>query len=223
MAACSFLLAMLPFSSMLCLATFGASCVAFAAIPRPRHGSDTLFPQDIHDPALRNTYARILTARSDLEYVLVGAPGFAASARSLGERCDEAVRICARVVPVANRVHAYLSVNDAWRVAHEAALLRSSSAVTQDEVAARNFAQAADAYDRQLALCDELARTRDRIQARLDLVLASLRSFAAAVVRQQVAEDEQLAVAGESIAENVEGVRRELEVLESALELDAAA
>ncbi len=53
-------------------------------------------------------------------------------------------------------------------------------------------------------------------------MLASLRAFTAAVVKQQTAEDEQLALAGESIAEHVESVRQELGVLESALQLEAA-
>jgi hypothetical protein len=42
------------------------------------------------------------------------------------------------------------------------------------------------------------------------------------VVKQQTAEDEQFVLAGESIAEHVDGVRQELGILESALQLEAA-
>jgi hypothetical protein len=41
-------------------------------------------------------------------------------------------------------------------------------------------------------------------------------------VKQQTAEDEELALAGESISEHVDEVWQELGILASALELDAA-
>ena len=65
-------------------------------------------------------------------------------------------------------------------------------------------------------------QTRGRIRARLDVVLASLRSFTAAVVKQQATEDEQYALAGESLSEHVDEVRDELAVLEAALDPGAA-
>ncbi len=219
--AVSFFVAALPVSAMFWLMGAGVSCALLASIPWPKR-DETIVLDDIADPLLRSTYLAILAARGELELALANAPGFASSASSLNERCNDAIRMCARVAPVANRLHAYLSAHDSWEIAREAAQLRARASSTRDEATARNLAQAAAASERQLAACEDLMRTRERIQAYLDHVLAALRAFAAAVVKQQTAEDEQLALAGESIAEHVDGVRQELGVLESALQLEAA-
>ncbi|HEX7839248.1 MAG TPA: hypothetical protein VF469_17340 [Kofleriaceae bacterium] len=216
-----FFLALLPLSSMLYVAGVGASFVGLAAIPWPRTPS-IVFPEDIFDPVLRETYRAILAARGQLERAVEDAPGLKRCAASLNKRCADAVRLCARFALVANRLHVYLTANEASRIATEIAQLRSKATTTRDASAARDLGKAAAAYERQLATCAELVQTRDRIRARLDLVLASLRSFIAAVVKQQATEDEQLALAGESLSEQVDEVQGELAVLESALELGAA-
>lgn len=220
-AAFPLILAALPLTTVLWLVGTGVSCAVLASIPWPRR-DETIFPEDIVDLELRSTYSAILAARRELEVALSNAAGFASAASSLNEYCDDALRMCARIAPVANRVHAYLSAHDTWELAREAAQLRVRATSTPDEVTARDLAQAAAASEQQLAACEELTRTRERIQARLDNVLASLRAFTAAVVKQQTAEDEQLALAGASIAEHGDSVWQELGVLESALRLEAA-
>lgn len=210
------MIAMVPFTSLLYVSGFVATCAALAAAPWPRRDPD-VYPEDICDLQLRQTYCAILGAREELEIALANAPAYAATSASLQQRCQEAVRLCARVAPVANRLHAYLSQQEMWMLARQASDLRARSQATTDATAARTLAQAAAAYERQIASCEELTRTRDRIQARLELVLASLRGFAATVIKQQTLEDEQLALAGETVTEHVDGVREELSVLESAL------
>ena len=217
-----FFMSLLPLSSILWLTGVGASFAGLAVVSRAR-SSAMVVPEDILDPVLRETYRAIHAARGELERTLAGAPGLASAAPSLNARCADAVQSCARIVPIANRLHAYLSSHEEWQIAREAAQLRLKAASIRDESIVRDLGNAAAAYDRQLAVCEELARTRERIQARLELVLASLRSFTATVVKQQVAEEEQVALAGESLSEHVDGVRQELAVLESALELDLAA
>jgi hypothetical protein len=201
---------------------FVATCAALAAAPWPnREGG--VYPEDIADPQLRFTYSSILSARDELEIAIANAPGYASAAQSVKQRCSEAVRLCARVAPIANRLYGYLATQETWAAARHAADLRMKARTSTDAVTSRTLAQAAAACERQLASCEELSRTRDRIHARLELVLASLRSFTATVVKQQTLEDEQLALAGETVAEHVDSVREELAVLESALDLDAAA
>lgn len=212
--------ATLPATSLLWLAAIGTSGIALASMTWSRRAPDTVFLEDIHDPGIRDTYLALLYARAELESALDAAPGFVASATEMRQQCADAVRLCSRIVTVSNRMYGYLSGNDMWRIAREAALLRTKSKTTRDEVASRAFSQAAAAYDRQVKSCDELMQMRDRIQARLDLVLASLRSFTAAVVRQQTIEDEHFALAGESLTDKVDGVREELAILESAFEGD---
>ncbi len=95
------------------------------------------------------------------------------------------------------------------------------AASSPDEVTSKNLTQAAVACEQQLATCEDLARTRERIHAQLEHVLASLRAFTASVVKQQTTEDEELALADAAIAEHVDDVRQQLGVLESALALDA--
>ena len=215
------LISLLPLSSMLYVAGVGASFVGLAAIPWPKRPA-IVFPEDILDPVLRETYRAILEARGQLQRALEDAPGLASVAPSLNKRCADAARLCARMAQVANRLHVYLSANEASRIAVEVAELRAKAAGTRDPSTARDLGKAAAAYERQLAACKELVQTRGRIRARLDVVLASLRSFTAAVVKQQATEDEQLALAGESLSEHVDGVRDELAVLEAALEPGAA-
>ena len=218
----AFVMSLLPLSSVLCLVGFGASFAGLALVPWPKQ-SPVVFPEDIADPVLRETYRQIQLARGELEGALADAPVLAGVVGSIDERCRAAIGVCATIVPVANRVHRYLAANDEARIAREVAELRARAAGTADEVTARNLEHAAAAYERQLATGRELARTRDRIRARLDVVLASLRSFTATVVKLQTGEAEQLALAGESLSEYVDDVARELAALESVLELDAAA
>lgn len=218
----SFFLTAVPLAMMLWLVGAGACCAVLAAIPWPNRDPSQILTDEIADPVLRGTYSAILAARRELELALANAPGLTGVARSVSGRCDDAVRICARAAPVANRLHAYLSFHDTWEIAREAAELRARATSTRDAMTARNLTLAAEACEQQIAMCDDLIRTRDRIQSRLDHVLASLRAFGAAIVKQQTAEDEQVALAGESIAEHVDGVRQELGELESALQLDAA-
>lgn len=216
------LVAMVPLSSLLYVGGFVASCAALAALPWPEHKAH-LYPEDIADPRLRETYAAILAARAELEDVLATSPACKAVAASLLQHCDEAVRLCARIAPVANRAHAYLARQDVWALARQVSDLRTSSSSETDRTTARALTHTAGAYEQQIASCEELTRTRDRIQARLELVLASLRASTARVVKQQMLEDEQLALAGENVAEHVDDVRDELAMLESAVDVDATA
>jgi hypothetical protein len=220
--AISFLLALLPISSVLCIGGFIVTCAALAAVPWSRRDG-LVFPEDISDPQLRETYMSILAARSELETALACAPGLGKARRAIEGRCDEAVRACSRVAPVTNRLHAYLAWNEPWMIAREAKDLRARADAARDHTTARSLAQAAAACERQLASCETLMRTRERIQARLELVLTSLRAFTATVVKQQTLEDEELAVAGDSVADHVDGVRDELATLEDALAHEAAA
>lgn len=218
-----FVVAALPLSILAWLVGGGVTCAVASALPWPKRGETLVFPDDIADPVLRATYNAILGARTELAVALASAPGFASVRESLNARCDEAVRACARVAPVANRVHAYLTTHDTWEIAREAAQLRVRANSARDQATAHNLTQAAAACEQQVASCDDLMRARDRIQSRLDNVLASLRAFTVAVIKQQTVEDEQVAIAGDSISEYVDGVRQELGALESALQLDAAA
>jgi hypothetical protein len=220
-AAIPLVLAMLPLLTLLWLVGAGASCALLASIPWPR-GDEAVLPEDIADPGLRSTYRAILAARSELELALANAPGFVKAASSLARRCNDAVCMCGRIATVANRLHAFLSAHDASEIARETAQLRARATSTHDEATARSLEQAAAACEQQLAACEELTRARERIQSRLDHVLASLRALTAVVVKQQTAEDEQLALADDSSAEHVDSVRQELGVLESALQLEAA-
>ena len=217
-----FVVAALPLSILAWLVGGGVTCAVVSALPWPKREAP-VFPDDIADPVLRATFTAILGARTELAVALANAPGFASVSGSLNAQCDEAVRTCARVAPVANRLHAYLTTHDTWEIAREAAQLRVRANNARDQPTAHNLTQAAAACEQQVATCDDLTRTRDRIQSRLDNVLASLRAFTAAVIKQQTVEDEQVAIAGDSISEHVDGVRQELGALESALQLDVAA
>jgi len=216
-------IAILPLSSLLCVAGMGATCMGIAAVASRRKGAPTIIPEDIADPVLRVTYRELLSARLGLERALLDAPGFAQSARSLRDRSDAAVRLCGRLAPAMNRAHAYLATGDASRPGHDAAELRTKAASTADPPSAHDLRAAAAACERELATRRALEGARDRTQARLDFVLASLRAFTARITNQQTLEDERLALASESVSEHVEGLDRELAAIESTLDPDLAA
>ena len=72
-------------------------------------------------------------------------------------------------------------------------------------------------------MLDQIVAKRDQVCARLELVHAALDAFAATIVKLHTIDEEQIVLAGESISDHLDGVAEDLEVLESALELDLAA
>jgi len=213
------LLGGLPVISTVVVAIASVSGIALlAALPTlaPRR-RDLIAPERIASYEVRQTYRGILVALGEIDRAVAAAPGLANTARPVIERCGEAVQQCGRLASLANPLQDYLDGHDPAWIRAEVDRLSARTEGAGDERTSAALARAAAARARQLATYDEMRAMRDRIHARLELVQAALDTFAAQLVKLHVLEDEQLAVAGSAVTEELDEITEELDLLESAL------
>lgn len=217
----------LPVVSMCMLAISGMSSFvvgsAIAAAARDKTRSRRVAPEDIASDEARATYRAILLGLGDIERALRDAPWMSRSMASVIERCRDAVDLSGRIALLANPLQRYLDGHNAAFIRSELDRLRSRAEGTSDQAALAAFTQAAAARERQLAVVGQIAAKREQVCARLELVRAALDAFAATIVKLHTLDEEQIVLAGASVADHLDGVADDLAVLESALELDLAA
>ena len=207
-------LAGLPLVSLAVLASAGV----YALIAKSRRRPDpAVLPEDIVSFDAQETYRCILLALADVERALAAAPHLDAMAQPLLERCRTAVALSGRIATLGNPIQRYLDLHDPAYVRFELDKLHARRGATSDVVTIGALDHAAAARKRQLAVHDELVAARDRIQARLELVRAGLESFAAVVVKLEVANDEAIELVEQSVDEQLDGIGEDLQVVESAL------
>jgi hypothetical protein len=217
-------LAGLPVLSMVMVAlTFlGAVVLPLPSMLRPSQHRDILAPELVASPEVRTVYRSILAALDEIDGALARAPKLKSSVGPVIERCHAVVAMSGRLAWLANPLNNYLVTHDRTVADSDLVRLRTRTEAAGDDVIASALGNAAAARARQLATHDEIATMHYRVLARLELVLAALESFAALVVKLQFVEEEQVALAGGSVAEQLAGVGEELGVLESALDSDLA-
>lgn len=165
-------------------------------------------------------YCAILLGFADVERALADAPRLRAPLASVIERCRAAVALSGRIALLANPLQRYLDTHDAGSIRLALDRLRARAETTSDEVTVAALGHAAAARARQLAILEQIAAQRDRISARLALIHAALETFAATIVKLQSLDDEQIALAGESVTDQLAEISDDLAVLESALDPD---
>lgn len=218
----------LPLVAMGIIAVAGTSMLVLetaVTARRARQGMSaalTIPPELIVSLEIRATYRAMVQAYTDLQHALSEAPRLRSSARSVLERCRAAVELCSRVAVLANHLQSYLDTHDPAQARSELERLRARTEITNDDQAIAVLGQAAAARARQLTTHEQLEAMRDRIHARIELVRAALESFSASVVRLHVAGEEQMILVGESVADHLDGVTDELDVLETALATELA-
>lgn len=218
--AMAFLTAGLPVLSMCMLAFAGVSSFVFGSATElsgdaPRHA---VAPEDIVSIEVRAQYQAILLDFAEIERTLARAPRLIGSLASVIERCRAAVALSGQIALLANPIQHYLDGHDPAHVRAALDRLRARVAVTSDDVAVGTLQHAAAARVRQLMILRQLAASRDRVAARLELVHAALEGFAATIVKLQALEEEQLVLAGDPVTDQIEVINSDLEALESALE-----
>lgn len=208
------LLAGMPIVSAALIAASSASTLAIVRLtPGPYRGR--IGPDAIVSLEARQTYRAILDAFAEIERTLAATP--TPSSKRVSERCRSAVDLCARVATLGNPLQRYLDTHHPELLRLELERLRVRTELAADERTVSDLSRATAARARQLATYDDMHAMRERIQARLELVHASLESFAAQLLKLQVVEEEDLALADQSIAERIDGIGDELDVLEAAL------
>ena len=218
--AMGFLTAGLPVISMFVLAIAGVSSFVFGSATElaNRARSHQVAPDEIAASDTRALYTAIVLALAEIERALRDAPRLSASVAPMIERCRAAVALSGQVALLANPIQHYLELHDRGLVEAALASLRARAVASHDDVAVAALHHAAATRERQLAILDQIAAKRDRISARLELVHAALDAFGGTIVKLHTLEEEQLVLAGEPIAEQLDGIRDDLEVLEAALE-----
>lgn len=211
------LLVGMPVVSAALVAASSASTIALLrASPNPSRGR--LLPEAIVSLEARQTYRAILDALAKIERIVDALPSPAGT--RVIERCRTAVDVCARAAYLGNPVQRYLDSHDAHDLRGEIERLRTRTEQTADARTISDLSRATAARARQLATYDEMCAMRDRIQARLELVHASLESFAAQLIKLDAVEQEELAFADQTVTDRIDGIGEELEILESTLAAD---
>lgn len=203
-----------------CAIVAGGVAVATINAVRSRAPERVVLPEEIATLELRDAYRKVLHALADVQRGLAASPRLRSSMAPVLERSRAAVSLCGRLALLAGPVQRYLDLQDPQRIRSEAARLRERAEAADDEAAAAAWGHARAARERQLATYDRLRASRERILARLELTAAALDSFSAMIVRLQLESEEHFLLAGESVAEHLDGIGGELSALESALAAD---
>lgn len=224
--AVALLLAGMPLVSM---CVFAASCVSSLVIDSVttasarNSGRCLVDPDDIVSAEVRSTYQGIVRGLADVERALAAAPRLHKSMTTAIQRARAAVGLSGQIAILANPLQRYLDSHHEAFIRSEHDRLRERTETASDDTAIGAWGHAAAARARQLEIHKQMVAQRDRICARLELVRAALETFSAMIVRLHALNEEQIVLAGESVAEQLEGIGDDLELLESALEIDTAA
>lgn len=214
-------LAGLPLLSLCVLGVGGVAAVVRGTLTRLRGPSVEQVALDtIASREAREAYQSTLLAFADVQRALAASARLRSSMAPVLERSRAAVVMCGRMAQLASPLQRYLDVHDPAVIRAELERLRARAEAASDDLAASAWSHATAARARQLAVHEQMTALRDRIVARLELVRAALESFTAMIVRLAVVDEEQLILAGESMAEHLNGVDDELAALESALATD---
>lgn len=203
-------------ASLLALVLASTSCNECARRP-------LALPEGIVSIELRETYRLIVVAQAEVERAVADAPRLRSVVEPVLERCTSAVQICERLALLANPLQRYLDAHDVGAIRDELERLRLRTEAATDEQVASALGHAIAARTNQLAAHEQISTMRERIHARLELCRAALASFAASLVRLQVADEEQIVLAAGTVTEHLDGIGDELESLESVITLDLAA
>ena len=219
--------AAMPMVSIGIMAVCAISCFlagsSAACLDRPgRPGKRPIDPEAIVSLELRDAYRMTLFALAELDRTIAEAPRMRTAIAPSLERCRAAVVTCGRMAQLANPLQRYLENHDPAYIRWELERLRARTEAAGDDTTVAALSRAAAARGRQLATYDQLAGQRDRLCARLELVRAALESFTAIIVKLHSTDEEQLALAGESVVAHLDEIGDELAVLESVLEADAS-
>lgn len=178
---------------------------------------------DVVSPEARSLYRAIRMASDELERSLAMSQRLQPLLHATIERCRSSVELAGRIAMLANPLENYLFLHDAGCIRSELERLRARTEASSDDAAIGALSRATAARARQLATHAEITRRRDLICARLEVVRAEIDAFAATLAKLRAVDDEQVVLAGKSLADELEAARDDLQMLESAFETDLAA
>lgn len=176
-----------------------------------------VLPNDIDAPELRVSYVRVLSVHEDVRTMLAEGGDLCRRLQDLYQYCGELAQSAGRVAKLANGVHAYLGTINVSDIERENRRLEKRVKDARDAEARRTFEAAVNARTRQLHTYHQLLCLYERVSARMEVVVASLESAHALAVKLQALDDEEIAVAHSSVADQLEQLRDDEVIVEAAL------
>lgn len=176
-----------------------------------------ILPTHLRAPGVRCAYEAVLRAHARVRAAIRAGGDTRGLMLSLYGRCRDLVLLAGRVAAVANTVSAYLEEHDDDPLQAEVRRLHASAGQAGDPRARRAFEQTADARLQQQRGVEEFRALLDRIQARVELIAASLELVHAFAIKLQARLLEQAAFAG-GYGDGLDLLRQDLEMLEAAMD-----
>ena len=174
---------------------------------------------DAWSPEIREVYAAILQAMEECRRVYNSTNESLRSSLQDGlRRSEELVLVAGRAAKRSDAIRRHLDNDTPESLNNELSRLRSLSDRTGDETARKSFLQAADAKAKELETYKQLQGLRDRIHAQLKLIETSLDGLSAKLVKLEASDLAEAITINESIAENVQTMTSDVEILESTYE-----
>lgn len=178
-----------------------------------------LDPNTLRDPEMREAYKSILVAFTNCRHVYESAgEGLRSNLEDGLRRSEELVTVAGRAARRSDAIHRHLTADSPSGLSTELARLQILAEQTQDETARRGFLQAADAKAKELETYRQLQGLRDRIHAQLELIGTSLDGLSAKLVKLDATDVSEAISINESIAEHVQTMTSDVELLESTFE-----
>lgn len=184
--------------------------------PGPPLAPDVL-PHEVEPLELRASYEKILRTHEDLRQLLRDSGRIREGLKQLYASCTELVDVAGRIARLGNSLDAYLEACKPIELTHCAEQLEARAKQALDPEARRTYQGAAMARRRQLATYAQLQGLYDRIRARLEVVIASLDSVQALVVKLQALELDHVALNDDCVAEQLEILRGDAQIVEAAI------
>lgn len=180
-------------------------------------------PEEIWAADLRESYWVLLDLHERIRCSLRDSERICDISSDLYARCTDLVNLAGQSALLANALEPYLSEHAAVPFGSEIRRLQERAQDSSDERAVQAYRHAARSRGRQLATCRQLVAFRERINARLEAVCASLTWAEAIVVRLRFLSLEQAGPAGDAADEQLAEAREEFHFFERAIEetLDA--
>jgi hypothetical protein len=178
-----------------------------------------LDPARLGDREIAEAYAAILRSMAECQNVYERTSAeLQASLEDGLRRSQELVSVAAKAAKRSDAIRRHLDGDSPEGLEKELARLRSLAARTQDAAAREGFLQAADAKHKELETYRQLLGLRDRIHAQLKLIETSLDALAAKLVKLEATDLAEAISINDSITENVQTMRSDVEILESTYE-----
>ncbi|HEU4730155.1 MAG TPA: hypothetical protein VFT22_19790 [Kofleriaceae bacterium] len=208
-------------SCLLAVSAVSSFVLGTASTTHDTRWSGCADPELIGSREARASYRAIQQSLLEIEEAVAQTPRLGTSLASVLERCRATVALSGRLALLANPLQRYLDLHEAGVLRTALGRLHQRAEAASDRATTDAWQQAAAARARQLTTFEQIAAKRDQICARLELIHAALETFAAEIAKLQACDAAQIAVAGESITDQLDDISIDLEVLEEAVAPEA--